>query len=145
MRSSFDPIPALAAALHDGVCPSTHPAIAPGDCVLAYGAAASLRERLAAGGLVVAPTLVITWARRMLAGASDGEVEQDAPPAAAGSSESRARAAYWIEFRHDDGRRSADGPHQQWLAELVIGEMAWFRSDPSIVSARLVPGWARLS
>jgi hypothetical protein len=142
MSSSFDPTQALATALHDGVCSGSHPWIAPADCVLAFGAATSLRARLADEGLVVAPSLVINWARRMLAGASDGEIEADPPPAAANSSESRARAMYWIEFRHEDGRRSTAGPHPHWMAELVIGEMAWFRSDPSIVAARLVPGWA---
>jgi hypothetical protein len=145
MNSSFDPTPALATALHDGVCSGSHPWIVPADCVVAFGAATSLRARLADEGLVVAPSLVINWARRMLSGASDGEVEVEAPPPAAGSSEARARALYWIEFRHADGRRSTAGPHQHWLAELVIGEMAWVRSDPSIVGAKLVPGWARLS
>jgi hypothetical protein len=145
MDTSFDPTPVLATALHDGVRSGSHPWIEPADCVVAHGAATSLRVRLAEEGLVLAPSLVISWARRMLAGASDGEVEVDEPPAAAGSSESRARAIFWIEFRHNDGRRSAEGPHQRWLAELVIGELAWFRSDPSIVSAKLVPAWAGLS
>jgi hypothetical protein len=133
---SFDPIPRLAAVLHDTACDG-HPANVPDSaCFLARAAAEAHREILAAAGLAIAPTEVVRWMTTALDDAANSQPETAFD--LRNPSEVRARAQVFIQKRLDGGGILRDGPYERWFAELVMGDLA-AGAEPGVRSSLIVP------
>jgi len=140
MQSQFDPHPQLARYLHARVCPGHRTEIDPVDCLLMPSAMADFQAELAKAGLSLVPTKIVQFLMRSYDGAiADATPAERAP---ASGSEQRAIESTFVAIRLADGTTRRDGPYPRWMAELVIGDLAWSHAD-DVVGARLErePSW----
>jgi hypothetical protein len=139
MLNPFDPIPNLAAMLHDGACAARHGGtVRPADCLTARSAAETMRDQLVHSGLAVAPLHAVQWIQRTFADLTEEHPSEDRPSAMSGS-ESRAREQVWIEVRYRDGTKTDRlGPYQRAWAEVCLGDIN-FGHGESMASAQIVP------
>jgi hypothetical protein len=139
MLNPFDPIPDLAAMLHDGACAGRHDGtLRPSDCLTARNAAETLRSRLVDAGLAVAPLHAVQWIQRTFADLAE-ERASEAPPSTMSGSEARAREQVWIEVSFRGGKETVRlGPYQRAWAELCLADMN-FGHDELMAGAQIVP------
>jgi hypothetical protein len=132
----FDPVPLLAAFLHEEHCPGHPTPIDPIDCLTIRPVLDEYVARLRAAGLALVPTESVRLLEQLMDGLTETPDVEEVPVGEPNQSRSRAYAPTWVILRHRDGQLERGGPYQRWLAELLLCDLGTIH-DADVVAARL--------